>query len=129
MNAFITPQISYAPTIWMFHSRKLNHIVNNIYESSLIFVCKYYNSSFNDIFRSSRPDVFCKEGVLRNFAKFTVKQMCQSLIFNTVAGLRPATLLKKRLWHRCFSVNFAKFLRTPFLTEHLRWLLLDIGHR
>ena len=32
----------------------------------------------------------------------------------------PATLLKKRLWHRCFPVNFAKFLRTPFLTEHLR---------
>ena len=30
-------------------------------------------------------------------------------------GLRPATLLKKRLRHRCFSVNFAKFLRTPFL--------------
>ena len=29
--------------------------------------------------------------------------------------LRPATLLKKRLWHRCFPVNFAKFLRTPFL--------------
>ena len=29
--------------------------------------------------------------------------------------LRPAALLKKRLWQRCFPVNFAKFLRTPFL--------------
>ena len=29
-------------------------------------------------------------------------------------------LLKKSLWHRCFPVNFVKFLRTPFLTEHLR---------
>ena len=28
------------------------------------------------------------------------------------------TLVEKRLWHRCFRVNFAKFLRTPFLTEH-----------
>ena len=28
--------------------------------------------------------------------------------------LRPATLLKKRPWYRCFSVNFVKFLRTPF---------------
>ena len=27
--------------------------------------------------------------------------------------LRPANLLKKRLWHRCFSLNFVKFLRTP----------------
>ena len=34
--------------------------------------------------------------------------------------------LKKRLWHRCFPVNFAKFLRTPFLTEHLWWLLLSL---
>ena len=38
--------------------------------------------------------------------------------------VRYATLLKKRLWHRWFPVNFAKFLRTPFLTEHLWWLLL-----
>ena len=39
-------------------------------------------------------------------------------------GLRTATLLKKRLLHRCFPVNFAKFLRTTFPTVHLRWLLL-----
>ena len=32
--------------------------------------------------------------------------------------------IKKRLWHRCFPVSFAKLLRTPFLTEHLQWLLL-----
>ena len=44
------------------------------------------------------------------------------VLFNS--GLRPATLLKKRLWHRCFPANFARFLRTPFLTEYLRWLLL-----
>ena len=25
-----------------------------------------------------------------------------------------------RLWHRCFLVNFVKFQRAPFLTEHLR---------
>ena len=29
-------------------------------------------------------------------------------------GLRPATLLKKRLWDRCFPMNFVKILRTPF---------------
>ena len=28
---------------------------------------------------------------------------------------RTSTLFKKRLWHRCFPVNFTKFLRTPFL--------------
>ena len=50
--------------------------------------------------RSSRPEVFCVKGLLRNFTEFTGKHLCQSLFFNKVAGLRPATLLKKRLWHR-----------------------------
>ena len=48
-------------------------------------------------YRSSRLEVFCKKGVLRNFTKFTGKCLCQSLIFNKVAGLRPANLIKKRL--------------------------------
>ena len=38
--------------------------------------------------------------------------------------LRPATLLKKRLRHRSFPVNFAKFLRTPFLQNTSGQLLL-----
>ena len=59
-----------------------------------------------------------------DFTKFTGKYLCQSLFFNKVAGLRPTTLLKKRLWYTCYPVNFAKFLRTPFLIEHLPWLLL-----
>ena len=75
-------------------------------------------------FRNNRPEVFCKKGVLRNFAKFTGKHLCQSLFFDKVAGLRPGTLFKKSLWYRCFPVNFAKFLRTSFFIEHLRWLLL-----
>ena len=47
-------------------------------------------------------------------------------LFNKVADLRPATLLKKRLRHRCFPVNFVKLLRTTFFTENLWWLLLKI---
>ena len=47
-----------------------------------------------------------KKGVLKNLAKLTGKHLCQSLW--------PGTLLKKRLWHRRFPVNFAKYLRTPF---------------
>ena len=72
---------------------------------------------------SSSPEVFYKKGVLRNFLKFTGKHLCQSLFFTKVAGQSPATLLKERLWHRCFPVDFVKFLRTPFYIEHLWWLL------
>ena len=58
--------------------------------------------------RSSRPVVFFKNGVLKNFAKFTGKHLRQSLFLNKVAG----------------QVDFAKFLRTPFFTEHPWWLRL-----
>ena len=34
--------------------------------------------------------------------------------------LRLASLLKKRLRHRCFLVNFSKYLRTPFLQISFR---------
>ena len=40
-----------------------------------------------------------RKGVLKNVTKFAGKH----------------NLLKKRLWHRYFPVNFVKFLRTPFL--------------
>ena len=46
------------------------------------------------------------------------------VLFKRRIGLRPAALLKKRPWHRCFLVNFEKFLRTPLLQNTSRWLIL-----
>ena len=43
---------------------------------------------------SSHRRCSVKEGALRNFAKFTGKHLCQSLIFNKVAGLRPTEHLR-----------------------------------
>ena len=40
--------------------------------------------------------------------------------FNKIAGLKACSFIKKRLQHRSFPVYIAKFLRTPFFTEHLR---------
>ena len=68
--------------------------------------------------------------------KKTCKDLCWARTFVTVwrrshrmctirwthrGTLRPATLLKKRLWHRCFPVDFCKFFRNIFSTEHLRF--------
>ena len=72
------------------------------------------------VVRSSHQRCSVTKDVLRNFEKFTRKHVCQSLFFNKVAGLSAAILSKKRLWHRCFPVNFAEFLRTPFFIEHHR---------
>ena len=55
--------------------------------------------------RSSHRRCSGRKGLFRN--SVTRMRLCQSL------GL--ATLLKRRLWYRCFPGNFAKFLRTPFL--------------
>ena len=60
------------------------------------------NEEFMVMWKEEQPaEEFCKTGILRNFAKFTGKHLCQSSFINKVAGL-------------------AKFLRTPFLTEQLR---------
>ena len=64
--------------------------------------------------RRSRSLIFHKIGVVENFAKFAGKHLCKNLFLNKIAGFQPATTLKKRLWHRCFPMNFGKFSRTPF---------------
>ena len=76
-------------------------MLQHFYDRNIMFVQK----------RSSHRRCSVRKGVLTNFSKFTGKLLCQSL--------RPATLFKKRLWHSCFPVNFAKFLGTPFLQKHL----------
>ena len=53
-----------------------------------------------------KPTLVCKNGVIKHFLKFKGKHLCHSLFFNKVAGLKPATLLKKRLvqvisWNIC----------------------------
>ena len=62
--------------------------------------------------------------VFLEFSQNSQEKTCARVFFNKVAELKSAPLLKKRLWHRCFPVNFVKYLRTPFLTGHLWWLLL-----
>ena len=64
--------------------------------------------SYNEIHNSSKPEA--------------VVQRCSNSQENICARV---SFLIKRLWHRCFSVNFMKFLRTPFFMEDLWWLLLQ----
>ena len=59
--------------------------------------------------RSSHLRYSVKKVFLEISQNSQTNQLCLSLFFNKVAGLRPATLLKKR---------------TPFYIEHLWWRLL-----
>ena len=60
-----------------------------------------------------------QKGDFKSSAKFTGKQLCQSLFFNKVF------YRKKRLWKRCFPVNFSKFLETSILNNIYKRLLLE----
>ena len=67
-------------------------------------IVMYIFTNWEMNFRSLK--VFYRKCVLRNFAKFTGKHLCQSLFFNKVAGNRPVP--------ECFPMNFSKFLKVPF---------------
>ena len=71
------------------------------------------------------PKVFCKK-VFLEISQNSQENTCARASFLIKLQAWPETLSKRGLWHRCFHVNFVKFLRTPFLTEHLWWLLLNI---
>ena len=58
------------------------------------------------------PDFLtCRKSVLQNFAIFTEKRLCWSLFFNTVAGLRTCSFMKRNLKRRCVTVNISKFYK------------------
>ena len=65
----------------------------------------------NKEFYCSHPELFCE-----NLAKFAGKHLYQSLFFNEVSGLMPATLWKKRL----AQVFFCEFCET-FKNTFLHW--------
>ena len=65
--------------------------------------------------------------VLLEISENSQEDTCAILFFNRVADLRSAILSKKRLWHRCFPENFPKFLRTLFLQNTSRRMLLCFG--
>ena len=94
--------------------------INKIFVSSIWFPhCDSVTFFFKDqkyFTRSSHQRCSVKKGVFKSFAKFAGKHLCQSLLFNKVAGHRSV--------FRCFPVNFAKFKRTSFLQNTSGRLLL-----
>ena len=76
------------------------------------------------LFVSANKKYLYKEFLSNKYVNYENVSAMKRPLLGDLCCLKPATLLKQRLWHRCFSVNVAKFLRTPFLTEHLQRVLL-----
>ena len=72
---------------------------SNINKRVLSYIC-----------RSSRPKVFRKKGVLRNFTKFTGKLLCQSLFFNK--------LIKKETLAQVFFCEFCEISKNTFFLQN-----------
>ena len=79
-------------------------------------------------FRSSRPKDFCKKAALRDFAKFTGKHLCQSLLIHKVVGQGRQHYLKRDPGTDV-SYEFCEIWKNSFFTEHLSWLLLVLQNR
>ena len=94
-----------------------------------LFVKKVTSKETNPLlgcFRSSHRRCSVKTGALRNFAKLTGKDLCQSLFFIKVAGLWPVTLLKKETLAQAFLCEFCEISKNNFSTEHLQTTASDV---
>ena len=78
------------------------------------------------ICRSSRPEVFCKKGLLKNLTKFTGKHFCWSIFliklqaFKLNVNNRPTILLKKRPPKGCYCTT-DRLLLNRVKVSHVRF--------
>ena len=96
--------------------RKTPSLILFVHERSNAYMRKYsklINRKSN--YRSSCPEVFCKKGVIRNFAKFPGKHLCQSLFFLTKLQTDTCNFIKKDTLAQVFSCEFCKIYKTTFL--------------
>ena len=89
---------------------------SDVFPFSLHRLQEFYTGYFNPFKEAVVQRCSLRKGVLGNFTKFIGKHLCQCLFFNKVAGFG----------HRCFPVNFVKYLRTPFLQNTSGRLLLPL---
>ena len=65
---------------------------------------------FSEKSKGVPPKEFCKKRC-SNISQNLQENTCARISFLIKLQAYPTTLLKKRLWHRCLSVRFTKFLR------------------
>ena len=89
------------------------------------FVFHNISAAYQSILlRNNRLQIVYKKVIIK-ISQGIYKFQRNILVPEYLAGWNPVILLKKRLLYRCFPVNFAKFLRTPFLHNTFALLLLS----
>ena len=74
--------------------------------------------------RSSRPELFCKKGILRNFEKFTGSTCARASFFNKVAGFGQNF---KEICKFCEISKKSFSYRTPPVAASVVWNMFEFG--
>ena len=108
------------------HQENLSQIAHITSYFRPVNIAKFLRAAFlQSTSRSSRLQMFFKTDVLSSFTKFTGKHLCW-IFFLKNLQVEACNLIKKSTT-QLFSYKFAKFLKVPFLTEHLWWMLCTSG--
>ena len=102
------------------------HFRFSVEKTSAILMNKYCVNIIADLYykrdsdRSSCPEESHKKDVLRNFAKFKGKALCQSLFL-----IKLQAFNKKETLAQVFSCDFCKISKHNFskISKHFWWLL------
>ena len=98
-----------------------HQIVHSSIELSAVLFPNYKRILYITTFELLRTSSRSRAVVQRCSVKKVFLEISQNSQENTCARV----FIKKRLWQRCFPLNFVKFLRILFFIEQLWWLLLE----
>ena len=113
-NEKITFQIKFPVSYWIMICRV--KLVINLDKMPLSYVYK------------QPPEVFCKKRCSQKFLQKSQENTCARVSFLMRLQASACNFIKND-WHRCFPVNFAKFLVIPFLQNISGRLLLYVSPR
>ena len=98
----------------------------NFSKKKLFIFKKYYLHNifvFNDLYRSSRSQMFFEIGVLKNFAIFTTKHLCCILFLIKLQASWPATFVKSNSSTSVF-LWILRIFKNTYFEKHCERLLL-----
>ena len=85
-------------------------------------ICDTFNSQIT-FCKSSRPEAFLRQDILKICRKFTGEHTCRSVISKNLF----CSLIEITLRHGCSPINLLYIFRTPFLKHTSIWLLLFLS--
>ena len=122
MKAFLMPQFSYWPLVWMRHSRTLNNKVNKLHKRALRLVYDDRQSAFEELLNISKS-------VTNHHRNL---QVLATELYNVHHGLAPELMndiLKKRNVTDIFRKNSTFETRNLLWPVCLLWSRNNVFHR